>query len=78
MTLSGILSRSAAKNQIACIHLFKNNCADLQLISPVCPLRTLGLTAAAQSGSEMQFSGEAHFYFPTAYCFPHSILEGFL
>ncbi len=28
MTLSGILSRSAAKNQIACIRLFKNNCAD--------------------------------------------------
>ncbi len=28
MTLSGILSRSAAKNQIACICLFKNNCAD--------------------------------------------------
>ncbi len=28
MTLSGILSRSAAKNPIAYIRLFKNNCAD--------------------------------------------------
>ncbi len=50
----------------------------MQLISPVSPLRTPGLAAAAQSVSEMQFSGAAHFYFPTGYCFPHRILEGFL
>ncbi len=80
----GILSRSAAKIQIACIRLFKNNCAGyIQCSSSLLCLPSehqdwLLLIAAAQSGSEMQFSGAAHFYFPTGYCFPHTILEGFL
>ncbi len=84
MTISGILSRSAAKNQIACIRLFKNNYADyIQCSSSLLCLPSehqdcLLLNAAAQSGSEVQFSGAAHFYFPTGYYFPHSILEGYL
>ncbi len=84
MTYSGILSRSAAKNQIVYIRLFKNNCAAyIQCSSSLLCLPSehqdwVLLTAAAQSGSEIQFSRTAHFYFPTGYCFPHSILEGFL
>ncbi len=83
MTLSGILSRSAAKIQNACICLFKNNCADYiqcnSSLLQVPPHRTAGLlAAAAQSESEIQFSGVAHFYVPTGYCFPHMTLEGFL
>ncbi len=84
MTLSGILSRSAAKNQIACICLFKINHADYIQCSSSLPCLPsehqdrLLLTAGAQSGSEIQFSGATHFYFPAGYCFPHMILKGFL